>query len=452
MPDSVPPDGLWITRKDLQTEQQQLDEEGRDAFSLKATFRTLLKLSDAQLAKPRNRQRTEALLDAAQKLPRRKGYPFTEPSDLASIRRQRPDGPRRYRKRLTAKVLADRIHAAWLGRCAGCLLGKPVEGVLTPELWSFLKTTGQWPMRDYLRLQVPPRLRTRFPTIAPRAADYEGTGMPIDDDLNYTTIGMLIIQKHGADFAPADVVAFWHANIPLGITFTAERVTYRNTLLGITPPASASWRNPYREWIGAQIRADGWAYVTVGQPERAAEFAWRDACVSHVKNGIYGEMCMAAMIAAAPYAPTLIDLIRVGLSEIPRRSRLAADLLRVIDWHREGLSYDEVVAQFHAHYDENTPHGWCHTNANAVICAIGLLWGDEDFGDSICKAVQPGLDTDCNGATVGSILGMRLGTKGLASQWTDRLADTLHTSLPGHGQVAISRMAETTFKLFKKLR
>ena len=38
-------------------------------------------------------------------------------------------------------------------------------------------------------------------------------------------------------------------------------------------------------------------YVRPGQPMAAAELAYRDACVSHTKNGVYGEMFIAALLS-----------------------------------------------------------------------------------------------------------------------------------------------------------
>ena len=46
-----------------------------------------------------------------------------------------------------------------------------------------------------------------------------------------------------------------------------------------------------------------------------------------------------------------------------------------------------------------------------MIVALGLLWGEKDFGQTLCRAVQPCFDTDCNGATAGSVIGILHGAK-----------------------------------------
>lgn len=444
---------LWIAYTDLNTELAQLRDEGKEISpSIKARFAKLLKLDHDELFAPINQAKAGALLDKTIELPVRRDFPFIEPSDLKEIRRHRPDGPRRHQNNLPDEAIADRIHGAWLGRCVGCLLGKAAEGLRSDRFWPFLKDSGQWPIDNYIRFGVEGQLARDYPDIAALRWSDDLNYMPVDDDTNYTTTGLLILKKYGPDFTPVDVAQFWMENIPLLATFTAERVAYRNFSLHIQPQSSANYRNPYREWIGAQIRADAYGYVNVGSPERAAEFAWRDACISHIKNGIYGAMFVAAMIAAAPYCEGIPGLIDVGLSEIPAKCRLAAAVKEAVAWHRQGLSYDEAVARIHAKWNEYDFHHWCHTVSNAVICVVALLWGENDFGESICKAVQPGFDTDCNGATVGSIVGMRLGTSGIQPKWSNRLNDTLYTSLPGHNVVKVSQMADETLDAYKSQR
>jgi ADP-ribosylglycohydrolase len=86
-----------------------------------------------------------------------------------------------------------------------------------------------------------------------------------------------------------------------------------------------------------------------------------------------------------------------------------------------------------------------------MIVAIGLLWGEGDFGRSICRAVQPCFDTDCNGATVGSICGAIAGRKDLPGRWVDVIHDTLHTGVAGYHVVKIADMARKTMELIEKV-
>ena len=208
--------------------------------------------------------------------------------------------------------------------------------------------------------------------------------------------------------------------------------------------------NPYREWIGAQIRGDYFGYINPGNPRLAAEMAWRDASISHVKNGIYGEMFVAAMIAVAACTGDVEEIIRQGLAEIPATSRLYEDVMAVVNAYHAGVSQQECFAMIHQKYDEYTEHGWCHTISNAMIVVAALLYGEGDYGRSICMAVETGFDTDCNGATVGSVLGMANGLRSIPEYWTNPIRDRLHTTIFGVDTVKISDRVKMTLEQIPK--
>ncbi|MBO7384797.1 MAG: ADP-ribosylglycohydrolase family protein [Clostridia bacterium] len=159
---------------------------------------------------------------------------------------------------------------------------------------------------------------------------------PVDDDTNYTCLYQQLVEKYGRDFTSDDVCSIWLSRQPITAYCTAERVAYRNMVMGLRPPYTATYENPYREWIGAQIRADYFGYINPGDPETAAEMAWRDARVSHVKNGIYGEMFVSAMIAEAAVTDDLLSIIEAGISEIPEKSRLYREVSELMRMYRAG--------------------------------------------------------------------------------------------------------------------
>ena len=98
----------------------------------------------------------------------------------------------------------------------------------------------------------------------------------------------------------------------------------------------------------------------------------------------------------------------------------------------------------HAMWDEHTGHGWCHMISNAMIVTAALLYGEGDFGKSICTAVGMAFDTDCNGATVGSVLGMRRGIDCIDEYWKRPLNGKIHTSITGVGTVNIEELVDKT--------
>jgi len=458
----------WLTvkRGDLEIERRQAEEEGKDLASVARGFKRLAALDlDNDLALW---PKAQALFAKVHRLPMRRGYKFREPSDIAGIRNARPSGrPAIRRPRLGRAGFFDKMYGAWLGRCCGCMAGKPVEGRRRRSMERILKVQGRWPLSHYWSMKVDPKVAAEENWFKDQGAPPPGTViegircMVEDDDTNYTATGYAILARHGADFAPADVAGFWLGNIPFYHVCTAERVAYRNLVMTLPPPgpdgkvdgefSSATFVNPYREWIGAQIRADFFGYAAPGNPERAAGWAWRDACISHVKNGIYGEMWVAAMLAAAWTTDDLVRIIRAGLGEIPARSRLAAEIEKVIGWKKDGWTFDQAIDRIHTDWDESSRHDWCHTISNAAIVATGLLWGDLDFEKSVCRAVTCAFDTDCNGATVGSIVGLVLGAKRMPKKWTGPIRDTLQTGIHGLHEIKLSDMARKSCDLAARL-
>jgi len=369
---------LYICKDDLKIERQQLLDEGKDISSVEDEFKELLELDlDKDLSlQPRINEFFKKLGN----LPARPDYIYVEPSDLDEIKANRPEGARKFNLSLDDEALYDRFLGAWLGRCSGCLLGKPVEGWKADMMWSFLKDLGQYPLNDYFTSDLPKHITDKYDIyngMYPRAFINTVNCMPEDDDTNYTVVGLALLKKHGSSFTSRDVLDFWLWNIPIFRTATAERIAYKNYANLIEPPLSAIHRNPYREWIGAQIRADFFGYAALGNPELAAEMAFRDASISHIKNGIYGEMWVAAMLASAVSVDDPKELIKVGLTEVPKKSRFTEAINKVLDWYDEGIDYEEALRRIHTLWDDHDTHHWCHVISNAQIVAMGLLWGEK---------------------------------------------------------------------------
>jgi len=428
-----------IYANSLLTEWEQCLDEGRDVAAYEERCRDIVKRANENWTPALEREAIR-LGEEMLAVPVKADYPYIEPSTLEGIRACRPAGGKVY-----SPVAGDTaaVRGAWAGRIAGCLLGKPVEGQRRPRLYPLLKANDNYPLHKYIRK-------------ADFAPDFDGypdscwaatlNGLaPNDDDTNYTTFSMIMLEKHGRDFTPMDILNGWGHYLPCCATFTAERITYRNAMMGYIPPMTATYLNPGREWIGAQIRGDFFGYINPGNPELAAEMAWRDASISHVKNGIYGEMYIAAMLAAAAVTTDIDEIIDAGLAQIPEKSRLRRDVDAVRAWATQDMTNEAIIDRIHEAYDETTEHGWCHTNSNAMIVTMALLRGQGDFGKSICLAVQAAFDTDCNGATVGSIIGLR--NRGIPAEWEEPFPKGLRTNIDGATVVTLDEVVARTMAL-----
>ena len=390
---------------------------------------------------------SDVLYDIVNNADVRANYMYEEPSDLLGIKALRKIDTKPLNG-IDDNKLRSKIKGAWCGRIAGCLLGKPIEGIRTPDLNMLLKESGNYPMRRYIvssDITESVAEKSKFNLKGDKCWADKIECAPADDDTNYTVMASMLIEQHGKDFTPDDVMDMWMNCQPFNAYCTAERVAWRNYFDGYCPPNTAIYKNPYREWIGAQIRADYFGYINPGNPEMAAEMAWRDASVSHIKNGIYGEMFVAAMLAGAAVTDNPEQAIRIGLGQIPSTSRLYEKVMEIINMHNEGVGVDECCCKIHSMFDENSPHGWCHTISNAMIVAMALLYGN-DFSSAVGIAVQAGFDTDCNGATVGSVYGMMNGANSIGKDWMAPINNRLKTNIIGKSEYDIEELVDITLK------
>lgn len=436
-------DALNRYPQDLLAEYNQCIEEGLDVEKFKDLFEAVAALKPSEY----KTKMSDVIFEMVMNAGIRKGYQYNEPLTLKEIKALR-------KKHDFDEVMPDeqtlrkKLLGAWTGRACGCLLGKPVECIRSDELIPLLKETGNYPMHRYiLSTDITDEVCSHYKFYL-KNKPYADTvdGMPVDDDTNYVVLAQKIVEEFDRDFESEDVATAWMKYQSVFSYFTAERTAFVNFINCIQPPASGMYKNVCREWIGAQIRGDYFGYINPGNPEKAAEMAFRDAVISHVKNGVYGEMFAAAMIACAAVTDNIEDIILGGLAQIPSTSRLYEAIMKIVENYKNGVTCDECFDIIHAAYDEHTDHGWCHTISNAMIVAAALLYGEGDFGKSICCAVGMAFDTDCNGATVGSILGMRNTADGIDEYWKKPINGKIHTSIFGCGTVDIEAAVDKTLE------
>ena len=369
-------------------------------------------------------------------------YLFDEPEDLAAIQAARPSGPRQLEMSPETDVL-DRIYGAWLGRAAGCALGKPIEKWPKDTIAAYLEYYDALPLDNYIPTGkgFPENHQSHYKYSGVDCARDHITCMPRDDDMDYTVVGLLVLENYGIDFTPQEVGLTWLDRLPYNLLYTAERIAYRNLVNAVQPPATARMKNPFREWIGAQIRADIWGYIMPGRPERAAELAFRDACISHTKNGIYGAMFIAALLAASYVVRETEQLVEIALSEIPANCRLASGIRDTVLWSKEDADWEQTWQKINAHYGH---YADVHTIKNALLVVLGLLQGGGDFEQTIVTTVQGGWDTDCTTASAGSVMGLILGAKALPEKWVGVFNDEIQSAVRGEQSNRLTTLAKRT--------
>ncbi len=336
---------------------------------------------------------------------------------------------------------------------SGCLLGKPVEKIPRRGIEEILRATDRWPLNDWFTaIGLDDAVASRWPwnkRSAPTSLAENIDGMPEDDDLNFAVLALRLLSTHGDALTTENVAQAWLDNLPAGRVFTAERVAYRNLLEGHGPERAALVRNPFREWIGALIRADVHGWARPGDLRGAVSSVCVDARLSHTGAGVEGAVWAASLASAALVVDSVDDALAAASLVLDPDGELSAAVNLGLHVGRTADTDDQGLDALHAAYGDRH---WVHVLPNAATIAFALARGRGDLARSISLAVLAGWDTDSVGATVGGVVGAVVGREGIPARWVEPLHDRLATSLPGPAELSLQALADDTSALIRTLR
>ncbi len=336
----------------------------------------------------------------------------------------------------------ERCYAGWLAKIIGIRLGAPIEG------WTYERI-----LKEYGELTVYPRRYNDF------AADDDSNG-PVFflKAVDFLKPGEELVPRHVAEallnYAPREHGFFWWG----GYGVSTEHTAYLNLLNGIPAPRSGSVEqngSTVAEQIGGQIFIDCWGLVSPGNPEQAARLATAAASVTHGGNGVYGGVFIAVCIALAFRMRDAGEIMEQALSYIPADCEYTRAVNAVRAYHRAHPdNWRECFAYIHDNFGYDKYSGNCHIIPNSCVIIMAMLYGRNNFSDTITICNMAGWDTDCNVGNVATILGVMNGLDGMnLDKWQPEIHDMLVcASVLGSYNVldiphAASDMAKISYRL-----
>lgn len=292
----------------------------------------------------------------------------------------------------------NQVYAGVLGKLIGVFYGRPIEG---------------WPYE---------RIREQLGDI--RHYVYKEAGTPLivaDDDLSgtFTFFNSVEDCPDFSKLSPADFGETWlnyiieHKTVFWwgGLGRSTEHTAYERLRSGLHAPDSGSIATngqSVAEQIGAQIFIDAFALACPNDPERARSLIRQAAQVSHDGIAVESACLIGGMEALAFGERDLPKLLDAAL-RFPHSERLdrivddvRAECAKTKDWRVVRDWLDE-------YYGYRLYPGNCHVVPNLALILASLLLGGDSFQKAMEIVVSSGWDTDCNGANVGCLNGIRLG-------------------------------------------
>jgi len=268
-----------------------------------------------------------------------------------------------------------------------------------------------------------------------------------NDDITYELALLLAYEEKGKETTSLDIARTWISRIPTG--WSAEEFALRNLKAGILPPESGRFHNAFNEWIGAQMRGVICGQIYPGNLKKAAQAAWQDACISHDRNGILGEVFNAILASYAFVENDINKLLQMAISLMPEDSEYG-QVVRFA--YEQCQKYDNYYEAWMVCEEKYQRYNWIHVYPNAAAQVIGLYFGKGDFTETLACVGGCGMDVDCNAAQMATIVGTIIGIENIPEYWKAPIGDHLDTYVRGLKEMSIKDLACRTYELAKRLK
>ncbi len=353
-------------------------------------------------------------LREAPRIPDHPYHSFEHPASWEEVKAAMPAAPDYKPYSGWKEEYAERIYQGWLGQIAGGSFGTAIEGYTGKRIQ---QVYGE--VRGYL---IPPETT--------------------NDDVVYELLLLDVYEKMGKEITSDALGDEWVKKLPYGVS--AEGTALRNLNLGIYPPESGTFLNPYCDWIGAQMRGMVCGMLAPGDPMEAAQLAHIDAVISHARNGVYGEIYAAVITSLAFVLDDPKAIALEGAGYIPARSEYAAKLTYCFKVLEENTDPSTAWAKLDKHFER---YNWIHAYPNLAADLLALWYGNGDFTESMALLAKAGYDVDCNGGLVGNVLGV---IRAVPKAWADPIGDLLETYIKGKERLSIRAVADMNIHLARR--
>lgn len=256
-------------------------------------------------------------------------------------------------------------------------------------------------------------------------------------------------RQAGIDFANTGY-NLWHANLS----------ARENLRRGIAPPDSGHPEfNKHADDIDYQIQADYAGLISPGLPNSMIRLGEIFGRIMNYGDGLYGGQFVGGMLCEAFFETDMEKIVRAGLACVPEGSQYHEAISDVLAWHEQFPNdRQETYHRINEKYCKNTDYrrftcfpmgqGDIDAKLNGAFVALGLLYGNRDFDNTIITTMRCGQDSDCTSSTAASVL---FTTYGLA-QVPDRYKSAINHEMKfSHSDFTFPRLVDVCEQLAREV-